>query len=383
LQTELLTTKQLPISENAEYFWEKLQDSLVFEQAGFAVVSLKNSSYLPVLFDNLELTLYGTTEAIIVQENHYEPFGMTLRGLDYVLNPAQKNQFLFGGKEEENELDWNVDDFGARRYDRQRGQWNGIDEKAEKFYNFTPYNYCFNNPTNVVDLDGREGIIISGQPGDHDNRLHFLENGLDRAKSMAKDYKKAGKGEKATWFIYNGGGKGGYTAKEIESYKKKAEKAGVNVQVVSDTDKIVDYINNKNGGESREQDLITNFSYVGHATPGDLEIGYVSHNTMDEIFSKTLDVSSFDKEAFAQKSNANLVGGCRTAVDGFWSKSVVEQMADKIGKEGLVRGSDVRVFYSGGVVGDAQLVQKNNGNIVEVKGRGGNSKQAVEKKTKK
>ena len=54
------------VSENATYDWEQLQDSLVFEQAGFAVVSLKNSSDLPVLFDNLELTLYGTTFPLFV-----------------------------------------------------------------------------------------------------------------------------------------------------------------------------------------------------------------------------------------------------------------------------------------------------------------------------
>jgi RHS repeat-associated protein len=156
LQTELLTTKQLPISENAEYFWEKLQDSLVFEQAGFAVVSLKNSSDLPVLFDNLELTLYGTTEAMIVQENHYEPLGMTLKGLDYVLEERQKNRFLYNGKELDESLDLQLYDYHARQVDPQLGRMHGVDPMAEKFASVSPFNYALNNPIIIIDPTGME-----------------------------------------------------------------------------------------------------------------------------------------------------------------------------------------------------------------------------------
>ena len=160
LQTELLTTKQLPISENAEYFWEKLQDSLVFEQDGFAVVSLKNSSDLPVLFDNLELTLYGTTEAMIVQENHYEPFGMTLKGLDYVLEEKQKNKFLYNGESERTEdlgLLWDETPF--RPYDKQLGRFHGVDELADFYNSLTPFQYALNNPISFNDPTGLEAGI--------------------------------------------------------------------------------------------------------------------------------------------------------------------------------------------------------------------------------
>ncbi len=53
--------------------------------------------------------------------------------------------------------------------------------------------------------DGMEGIVVSGQPGDHKNKRHFLVNGLDRAKKLQKQYKKDGKGEGVTWMVYNNG----------------------------------------------------------------------------------------------------------------------------------------------------------------------------------
>ncbi len=155
LQTNLLTTKQLAISEQAEIFWEKLQDSLVIEQDGFAVVSLKNTSDLPVLFDNLELKVYGTEKAIIIQENHYEPYGMTLKGLDYVINPAQKNQFLYNdGTEREESMGLEWDETPFRPYDKNLGRFTGVDKLADFYMSVSPYIYSLNNPISFNDPSG-------------------------------------------------------------------------------------------------------------------------------------------------------------------------------------------------------------------------------------
>jgi RHS repeat-associated protein len=248
-------------------------------------------------------------------------------------------------------------------------RWLSPDPLGAKYPEWSPYNFVYNNPLLFIDPDGQEGIVVSGQPGDHKNREHFLANGLNRATSLANKYNKAGNGEKVTWFIYNGGGEGGYDQKTIDSYKEKAAEAGINVQVVSDADDIVDYVNDKNGGDSRSEDLVSDFAYLGHATPGDLDIGYVSHDLLDEAFNETLDVSDFDPNAFSPTSNANVVGGCRTAIGTWYEDSVVDQLVDKVG--GTVKGSNVRVYYPGGVVSDKNLVKKNKGEIVEKKGKGG------------
>jgi RHS repeat-associated protein len=157
LLQEQIFSKQIPVSENAAYDWEVLKDSLIFNESGFAVVSLRNSNSLPVLFDNLELKVYGTEKAVIIQENHYEPFGMTLKGLDYVVNEKQTNNFLFnGGVERQTELDLYWDDSHARGYDPQKGSFNQIDPLTDKYTSITGYNYSFNNPANLNDPSGLE-----------------------------------------------------------------------------------------------------------------------------------------------------------------------------------------------------------------------------------
>jgi hypothetical protein len=35
-----------------------------------------------------------------------------------------------------------------------------MDPMAEKYYSISPYTYCNNNPVNVIDPDGRDGIAV-------------------------------------------------------------------------------------------------------------------------------------------------------------------------------------------------------------------------------
>lgn len=248
-----------------------------------------------------------------------------------------------------------------------------IDPLAHKYPYLSPYAAFNNNPILYVDPDGREGIIVSGQPGDHNVRQHFLINGLDRAKTIAAGYKKAGNGEQATWIIYNGGGKAGHDAKDIAKYTQQAQKLGINVMVVSDADDIVDYVNEKNGEDSRSQDPITNFAYIGHATPGDLDVGYEAH--ADYWFEKALydhvEPSDFDADAFADNCNVNVVGGCNTAVSGELpgEKSVIKQFAKILSPNSTIKGSSGTINFAGSPVdSDKQLTEREKSKVVEIKG---------------
>ena len=51
-------------------------------------------------------------------------------------------------------LDWY--DHGARHYDPVTGRWNVMDALAEKYYPWSPYVSCGDDPVNAVDPDGKD-----------------------------------------------------------------------------------------------------------------------------------------------------------------------------------------------------------------------------------
>jgi len=56
------------------------------------------------------------------------------------------NNFLYNGKELQTELDLDWYDYGARMYDASIGRWHCIDNKAKKYFLWSPYTYATNNP---------------------------------------------------------------------------------------------------------------------------------------------------------------------------------------------------------------------------------------------
>lgn len=69
-----------------------------------------------------------------------------------------QTEFKFNGKELDSETGMYY--YGARYFDPSLSIWMSVDPLAEKFPNFSPYNYTMNNPINLVDPDGRaaEGV---------------------------------------------------------------------------------------------------------------------------------------------------------------------------------------------------------------------------------
>ncbi len=92
-----------------------------------------------------------------MQENHYDPWGLNLAGIETQGQPDHKWQYNDKEKQEEFGLDWM--DYGARMYDAQLGRWHAVDPKAEKFYPLSAYSYVANNPILLKDYDGRDWII--------------------------------------------------------------------------------------------------------------------------------------------------------------------------------------------------------------------------------
>ncbi|MEM9884715.1 MAG: RHS repeat-associated core domain-containing protein [Bacteroidota bacterium] len=96
----------------------------------------------------------NATESEILQESHYYPFGLTFDRLS-VTNSGTRNDYMYNGKELNDDFRLGWSDYGARMYDATIGRWNGVDPLAEEFAPWSPYSYSFNNPIRFVDPDGR------------------------------------------------------------------------------------------------------------------------------------------------------------------------------------------------------------------------------------
>jgi len=94
----------------------------------------------------------------IEQSNDYYPYGLA-----FSYNNLDKNRYLYNGKEIQNQTlaatFFGVYDYGARYYDPVIGRFNTIDRFAEKYLDFSPYNYAANNPIKYIDVNGDSLIV--------------------------------------------------------------------------------------------------------------------------------------------------------------------------------------------------------------------------------
>lgn len=109
----------------------------------------------------------------IFNQNHNYPFGLkhnynntdyefSVSGSNVVLTQTSENKYnyQYNGKEFQDELGLNWYDYGARNYDASLGRWMNMDPLAEKNISFSTFAYTENNPINMFDPDGKDGIKI-------------------------------------------------------------------------------------------------------------------------------------------------------------------------------------------------------------------------------
>ncbi|HAS42989.1 MAG TPA: hypothetical protein DCS93_21090 [Microscillaceae bacterium] len=139
--------------------WQDLTLTYTAPERGYVQVFVANESDQEVYFDDM---VVEHTPQLIVQENHYYPFGMNLAGIEKQGQPNHRYQY--NGKEKEQAFDLNWTDYGARMYDMALGRWNAVDPKAEDYQSWSPYNYVENNPIIFIDPDGKS-LTIGGHYG--------------------------------------------------------------------------------------------------------------------------------------------------------------------------------------------------------------------------
>lgn len=136
---------------------EKLDWEIDITQPGFVYIWLSNEevelggSPVEVYFDDFSVT---HVKSPVIQSDEYYPFGLTFNS--YQRESSTINQYLYNGKEIQDELGLDWLDYGARMYMPEIGRWGVVDPLADNGgqESWSPYVFSFNNPLRFVDPDG-------------------------------------------------------------------------------------------------------------------------------------------------------------------------------------------------------------------------------------
>jgi RHS repeat-associated protein len=140
------------LSKKARNKHEELKKDIFVEKDGYIEAFVVNETSENVWYDNFSIQ---STGPIVVQETHYDPWGVELQGLGYQEPGIKVNKYLYNGKEFNDHLGINLFDYGARMYDASIGRWFVVDPLADLLEDQSPYNYSFNDPIRYTDPDGK------------------------------------------------------------------------------------------------------------------------------------------------------------------------------------------------------------------------------------
>ncbi|WP_057937325.1 DUF6443 domain-containing protein [Algoriphagus resistens] len=168
------------LSKNAANQHEVLEENMYISKDGYMETFVVNETAEDVWFDNM---MVMSVNSAIVQETHYDPWGLELKGLGFQYGGIKANKYLYNGKELLDDLNLGLYDYGARYYDPVIGRFHTIDPKTETYNSWSPYLYGANNPIRYEDTNG-EG------PGD--KVLGFLVAVVDNASGGFTDVRQMG-----------------------------------------------------------------------------------------------------------------------------------------------------------------------------------------------
>lgn len=112
------------------------------------------SSATSVYFDFNIIHTRITNTLQVVQTTDYYPFGLAMAAQSYQKQSSLDNDYLYNGKELQDEHNLGWMDYGARMYLPEIGRWGVVDPLTESRNWLTAYNYVQNNPSIRIDPDG-------------------------------------------------------------------------------------------------------------------------------------------------------------------------------------------------------------------------------------
>ncbi|HMR58346.1 MAG TPA: RHS repeat-associated core domain-containing protein, partial [Cyclobacteriaceae bacterium] len=115
------------------------------------------SSATSVYFDDFTIVHTRNTPTLqVLQTNDYYPFGLQIAASSYQKQTALDNDYLYNGKELQDEHNLGWSDYGARMYMSDLGRWGVADPLTEEMRRWSAYNYAFDNPISFIDPDGKK-----------------------------------------------------------------------------------------------------------------------------------------------------------------------------------------------------------------------------------
>ena len=237
----------------------------------------------------------------------------------------------------------------AREYKPEDGRFLGCDwNKGNLTDPITKnsYIYCYNEPLIRCDFDGEESIVVSG--GSNDSfKYQFIETGLHDINDQIANGTPP---EEITWMVIDAG----YSSTDIAHFQSTANSLGINIVIVENKTDFINYINDKNGVDSRADDQITDMSFYCHgqcptysgSAENQLSFSYncnVGPNrTNADIDFTQSDIASLDPNAFDQ--TRTVFYSCNSGTDDANGNSFAQTWSNTTGGPSLgIRNG--RSFY--------------------------------------
>jgi len=272
---KFISSQSVAVTASAANSWLKLTlPQFSASQDGYLQVLVVNESNVDVWFDDLSIT---HTEALIVQENHYDPWGLNLAGIETQGQPDHK--FQYNGKEKQQEFGMALIDYGQRNYDAQLGRFFAVDRFAEKYYDFSPYQYGANNPIKYIDVNGDSLMLFKN--GEY---VTTVDNGKKEITGFNQESKTDKKGKET----FTGGQS--FSFNDIDLDKESLTSGEVTLSFLSKND-VKRFVDESGAGN---QNFMTAWSYAAtESNAGNLDfytkladdkfyiIGGVGYNTHD------------------------------------------------------------------------------------------------------
>lgn len=168
-----------------------LSRELVIKEPGYVYIYVSNegNTQQNIYFDDMKVT---HSKSPLIQTQDYYPLGLAFNS--YGRENSVPNQYLYNGKELQDELSLGWLDYGARMYQPEMGRWGAIDPLSDSSRSWSPYSYGYNNAIRFIDPDGmdEDDVVVDRDKGERkatdDAFINTLANGDEQ---IANDLKSS------------------------------------------------------------------------------------------------------------------------------------------------------------------------------------------------